>query len=162
MPPASSDPPSSWEGSPTSTADRTPHWSLTNYLRSDPAYYQYQFYDSVRVAVKKGDLRVLEWLMGHFSGCQVSVSIVGAAAEEGRLDVLQLLASTMQLLEALILQVLSRRGEWIAEVTTPCQLELWAVNVGLGTWCSGGRQHSEGCAYEALRRCALSLRQGPS
>ncbi|EGZ05471.1 hypothetical protein PHYSODRAFT_533919 [Phytophthora sojae] len=80
-----------WERSPVSTADRPSRWSLTNYLRSDPHYYQYQFRESMVAATKQGDLRVIQWLMERFSVCQVPVSVVEIAAKRGRLDILQFL-----------------------------------------------------------------------
>ncbi|EGZ05500.1 hypothetical protein PHYSODRAFT_342317 [Phytophthora sojae] len=80
-----------WGCSSISTTGRSPHWSLTNYLRSNPNYYQYQFHESMLAAAGKGDLRVIKWLMKHFSGCEVPVTVVEIAAERGRLDILQFL-----------------------------------------------------------------------
>lgn len=44
-----------WESSCTSAAERTSSWSLTNYLRSDVHYYEWQFERVLENAVANGD-----------------------------------------------------------------------------------------------------------
>ncbi|KAG7386575.1 DNA excision repair protein ERCC-6 [Phytophthora pseudosyringae] len=80
-----------WASSCISVADRQPQWTLTNYMRSDPHYYRYQFSKSVEIAAARGDLVVLEWLFAHFSGCEVPTSVVDAAVRKGHLPAVQFL-----------------------------------------------------------------------
>ncbi|RLN98927.1 hypothetical protein BBJ28_00014959 [Nothophytophthora sp. Chile5] len=80
-----------WASSCVSSADRTPGWSLTNFLRSDPHYYQWAFAQSMNAAAKEGDLRVVQWLFAHFSGCVADLDTVRIAAGEGHLEILQFL-----------------------------------------------------------------------
>ncbi|ETL79021.1 hypothetical protein L917_20265 [Phytophthora nicotianae] len=80
-----------WISSCTSVADRVPHWTLTNYLRSDRYYYHYQFTKSLEVAANRGDLEVVKWLVVHFSGCEAPASVVGAAVIKGHLSVVKYL-----------------------------------------------------------------------
>ncbi|KAG6949576.1 hypothetical protein JG688_00014568 [Phytophthora aleatoria] len=78
-----------WVSSCTSTADSVLHWTLANYLRSDPHYYHYQFSKSLEMAAGRGDLEVVKWLFAHFSGCKAPASVVGAAVKKGHLVVVQ-------------------------------------------------------------------------
>jgi len=80
-----------WEASCTRASERTPWWSLTNFLRSEPHYYRYQFAESMTVAAERGDVAVVAWLLGHFQGCVVPGEAVGRAADNGHLSVLKLL-----------------------------------------------------------------------
>ncbi|KAF4037437.1 hypothetical protein GN244_ATG10480 [Phytophthora infestans] len=80
-----------WASSCTSEADRVAQWTLTNYLRSDPRYYRYQFSQSMDTAAGRGELEVVRWLFSHFSGCEAPVGVVGAAVKAGHLSVVQLL-----------------------------------------------------------------------
>ncbi|EGZ05475.1 hypothetical protein PHYSODRAFT_307736 [Phytophthora sojae] len=45
----------------------------------------------LRIGIGGCDLRVLEWLLEHFSGCEVPVWVVEKATEQGRMDILRLL-----------------------------------------------------------------------
>jgi hypothetical protein len=80
-----------WAASCTTVEDRTPEWSLTNYLRSDPHYYRWQFAKSLYAAAERGDLEIVEWLFAHFSGCKAPVEVVNVAAWRGNLRVLRFL-----------------------------------------------------------------------
>jgi hypothetical protein len=62
-----------------------------NFLRSDPHYCGYQFSKSIDLAVGRGDLATVEWLLAHFSGCTVSEDLVAIAAERGDLATLKFL-----------------------------------------------------------------------
>ncbi|KAG3019050.1 hypothetical protein PC120_g10088 [Phytophthora cactorum] len=78
----------------TSVAARVPHWTLTNYLRSDIHYYRYQFSLSLDTVASRGYLEAVKWLFTHAN----PVSVVGAAVEMGHLSVVQYLWT--QVLEA--------------------------------------------------------------
>jgi hypothetical protein len=80
-----------WAASCTTVEARTPEWSLTNYLRSDPHYYRWQFAKSLYAAAERGDLEIVEWLFAHFSGCKAPVEVVNVAAWRGNLRVLRFL-----------------------------------------------------------------------
>ncbi|EGZ05505.1 hypothetical protein PHYSODRAFT_342321 [Phytophthora sojae] len=58
-----------WEASCTREADRTPGWSLANFLRSDQHYLKWQFAKALEAAATRGDLRMVEWIFAHFPGC---------------------------------------------------------------------------------------------
>ncbi|KAG2772421.1 hypothetical protein PC129_g19013 [Phytophthora cactorum] len=83
-----------WVSSSTSVAARVPHWTLTNYLRSDIHYYRYQFSLSLDTVASRGYLEAVKWLFTHAN----PVSVVGAAVEMGHLSVVQYLWT--QVLEA--------------------------------------------------------------
>jgi len=72
-----------WAASCTTVEGRTPGWSLTNYLRSDPHYYRWQFAKSLYAAAERGDLEIVEWLFAHFSGCEAPVGVVMLLRGEG-------------------------------------------------------------------------------
>ncbi|RLN93097.1 hypothetical protein BBJ28_00026674, partial [Nothophytophthora sp. Chile5] len=80
-----------WANSCVSSADRTPGWSLTNFLRSDRYYYRYAFSKALEEAARLGLLQVVEWLFTHFSGVEAEVEVVEAAANAGHLHILQYL-----------------------------------------------------------------------
>ncbi|KAE8882121.1 hypothetical protein PF005_g12598 [Phytophthora fragariae] len=80
-----------WSLSCTSEARRAASWRLTDYLRSEPHYYHWQFWKATKVAAERGDLALVSWLVAHFSSCTVSVEVVEAAAKNGHLGVLQFL-----------------------------------------------------------------------
>ncbi|KAG3098066.1 hypothetical protein PI125_g15481 [Phytophthora idaei] len=74
-----------WSLSCTSVALRTQRWSLINYLRSEPHYYQWQFWKSMRIAAEVGDVEVVKWIFSHFSSCVVPIEMVDIAAKNGHL-----------------------------------------------------------------------------
>ncbi|GMF25289.1 unnamed protein product [Phytophthora lilii] len=80
-----------WVSSCTRVEDRSPWWSLTNFLRSDPDYYREQFSEALGVAAGRGDLEVVEWLLAHFEGCKVPSWVVLGAARGGHLRILRVL-----------------------------------------------------------------------
>ncbi|GMF26307.1 unnamed protein product [Phytophthora lilii] len=80
-----------WAASCTSAESRTPGWSLMNFLRSDPDYYRWQFSKSLQEAAERGDLKIAKWLFTHFSGCEASRDVVGAAVSRGHLHILRFL-----------------------------------------------------------------------
>ncbi|KAE9020737.1 hypothetical protein PR001_g13526 [Phytophthora rubi] len=80
-----------WSLSCTSEAGRAAGWRLSDYLRSEPHYYHWQFWKATKVAAERGDLALVSWLVAHFSSCTVSVEVVEAAAKNGHLGVLQFL-----------------------------------------------------------------------
>ncbi|KAK1930026.1 putative ankyrin repeat protein [Phytophthora citrophthora] len=80
-----------WDASCTSVDARSPTWTLTNYLRSDPHYYRWQFAEAMKVAVQRADLQVVKWLFAHFSWCVVPIAAVELAAAKGDLDILKFL-----------------------------------------------------------------------
>ncbi|RLN69842.1 hypothetical protein BBJ28_00014792, partial [Nothophytophthora sp. Chile5] len=80
-----------WENSCVSSFDRTPGWSLLNFLRSDRYYYRYAFSKALEEAARLGLLHVVEWLFAHFSGVEAEVEVVEAAANAGHLHILQYL-----------------------------------------------------------------------
>jgi hypothetical protein len=80
-----------WTTSCATAEARTPGWSLTNYLRSDPHYYRWQFAQSLHEAAERGDLEIAEWLFAHFSGCEAPAEVVDTAVDQGNLRVLRFL-----------------------------------------------------------------------
>ncbi|KAG7380803.1 hypothetical protein PHYPSEUDO_006763 [Phytophthora pseudosyringae] len=80
-----------WACSPTTEANRTSRWTLSNYLRSEPNYHRYQFYEGIQVAARKGDVHMVKWFFDHFRGCEVPSEAVAAAAHKGHLPVLKFL-----------------------------------------------------------------------
>ncbi|RLN95847.1 hypothetical protein BBJ28_00020422, partial [Nothophytophthora sp. Chile5] len=80
-----------WANSCVSSADRTPGWSLLNFLRSDRYYYRYAFSKALEEAARLGLLHVMEWLFAHFSGVEAEVEVAEAAANAGHLHILQFL-----------------------------------------------------------------------
>ncbi|GMF12523.1 unnamed protein product [Phytophthora lilii] len=72
-------------------ADRGAAWSLCNYLRSEVHYYQFQFSKSLRAAVTRGELEIVQWVLEHFSACTAGEEVVEQAARCGRLEILQYL-----------------------------------------------------------------------
>jgi hypothetical protein len=80
-----------WAASCTRAEDRRPGWSLTNYLRSDPHYYRWQFVKSLYEAAGRGDLAVVEWLFAHFAGVEAPEDVVLNAARFGHLRVFRFL-----------------------------------------------------------------------
>ncbi|KAE9115371.1 hypothetical protein PF010_g9352 [Phytophthora fragariae] len=77
-----------WDASCTRAVDRTPGWSLTNFLRSDPHYHNWQFAKSLEAAASRGDVRMMEWIFAHFSGCEAPEAVAERAKENGYLRVL--------------------------------------------------------------------------
>ncbi|KAG6973413.1 hypothetical protein JG688_00003553 [Phytophthora aleatoria] len=69
--------------------DRTPGWSLTNYLRSELFYHQWQFREGLQIAARSGDVGMVKWFFDHFSGLEVPSAVVTAATGNGHLLVLQ-------------------------------------------------------------------------
>ncbi|GMF17105.1 unnamed protein product [Phytophthora fragariaefolia] len=80
-----------WESSSSEGSESGASWSLSQFLRTDVHYYRFQFSKSLRAAAARGDLDVVQWLLGHFSGCTADVEVVEEAARCGRRDVLELL-----------------------------------------------------------------------
>ncbi|KAG1687477.1 hypothetical protein DVH05_005168 [Phytophthora capsici] len=80
-----------WSSSCVSSASRPSGWTLTNFLRSEPQYYQWQFWKITIVAVELGDLKLMQWIFSHFKGCVVPVKAVENAAKDGHLELLQFL-----------------------------------------------------------------------
>jgi hypothetical protein len=80
-----------WTASCTTVKARTPGWSLTNYLRADPHYYRWQFAKSLYAAAERGDLEIVEWLFAHFSGCEAPLEVVRIAERRGNVRVLRFL-----------------------------------------------------------------------
>ncbi|KAG2772419.1 hypothetical protein PC116_g6024 [Phytophthora cactorum] len=78
-----------WDSSTTSASGRTPGWTLCNYLRSEDHYYQWQFHKTTQVAAARGDVKIMEWLFTHFSGCEVPSEAVTKAAGNGHLSILE-------------------------------------------------------------------------
>ncbi|KAG3098072.1 hypothetical protein PI124_g16136 [Phytophthora idaei] len=85
-----------WGSNCTSVGDRTPGWSLTNYLRSEPFYHQWQFREGLQIAARSGDVGMVKWFFDHFSGLEVPSAVVTAAAGNGHLLVLQFLLENDQ------------------------------------------------------------------
>ncbi|RLN86518.1 hypothetical protein BBJ28_00011902 [Nothophytophthora sp. Chile5] len=90
-----------WEASltPGDAGDvaSTKKWSLRQLLRSDRHYYRHQFTKSLEQAARRGDVRIVQWLFAHFSGCLAEVEVVEvveAAAAGGHLDILEFLWAT--------------------------------------------------------------------
>ncbi|ETO62029.1 hypothetical protein F444_20026 [Phytophthora nicotianae P1976] len=79
-----------WESSCTSAEDRSSSWTLCNYLRSDTHYVQWQFAEALEVAGTRNDVTVVEWLLEHNNGSQISEYIVDAVVAKGHLDVLKI------------------------------------------------------------------------
>lgn len=73
-----------WESSCTTEVDRKPNWTLTNYLRSEIRYGEWQFNEPMVVAAQRGNLAILQWLLDHYSECSVDKTVVEAAAQAGR------------------------------------------------------------------------------
>jgi hypothetical protein len=80
-----------WSSSCTSAADRSPGWSLTNFLRSERHYQRFQFVEAAKVAARRGDLPVLQWLHTRFPNCEGLPSVIYEAAVGGHLEVVQFL-----------------------------------------------------------------------
>ncbi|EGZ05535.1 hypothetical protein PHYSODRAFT_533827, partial [Phytophthora sojae] len=80
-----------WDSSCTSTATRSPSWSLYNYLRSDPDYYRWEFAMATEVTAKRGDVAMMKWLLTHFQDCEVPIETVEQAVRKGHVAILQLL-----------------------------------------------------------------------
>ncbi|KAG1695063.1 hypothetical protein DVH05_020990 [Phytophthora capsici] len=80
-----------WDASCTSVDARRSTWTLTNYLRSDPHYYRWQFAEAMKVAVQYGNFEVVKWLFAHFSWCVVPIAVVESAVSKGNLDILKFL-----------------------------------------------------------------------
>lgn len=80
-----------WDSSCASVEDRVPRWTLTNYLRSEPYYYSYQFSMALSEAAGQGNLDIVKWLFRHFSSCKAHDSVAYTAAKNGHLHVLQFL-----------------------------------------------------------------------
>ncbi|GMF45375.1 unnamed protein product [Phytophthora fragariaefolia] len=80
-----------WGSSAVGKSKRTSSWTLSNFLRSEPLYYQWQFQKATVTAAGPGDLGALKWLFTHFSGCVVPVLAVEEAACDGHLAVLEFL-----------------------------------------------------------------------
>ncbi|KAL4168961.1 hypothetical protein KRP22_009890 [Phytophthora ramorum] len=86
-----------WTSSCTSDGTRSPHWSLSNFLRSDKFYHRWQFAAALKVAVEKEDVALLKWVFSHFQSCVVTPDLVDLVAEQGNISVLQfLLANASQ------------------------------------------------------------------
>ncbi|TDH71772.1 hypothetical protein CCR75_005233 [Bremia lactucae] len=77
-----------WSISCTTPSKRLRGWSLTDYLRSDANYHNWQFSKSLYVAVSRDDLTMVKWLFAHFSGCEASERAVDVAMSKGYLKVL--------------------------------------------------------------------------
>ncbi|GMF25285.1 unnamed protein product [Phytophthora lilii] len=82
-----------WASSCTRIEDRAPWWSLTNYLRSDPHFYRWEFSNSLDVAIHRGDVAVIQWLLAHGAGSArtPTSALIMKAAKGGHLRVLQAL-----------------------------------------------------------------------
>lgn len=80
-----------WDASCTSVEERSPSWTLINYLRSDPCYYRWQFAEAMNAAISCNNLRIVEWLWTHFSWCVVPARAIKLAASQGCLDILKFL-----------------------------------------------------------------------
>ncbi|KAG1703745.1 hypothetical protein DVH05_006760 [Phytophthora capsici] len=79
-----------WQNSDPETEKGT-SWSLCQYLRTDIHYYRFQFTKSLRMAVKRGDLDIVKWILERFSGCTAGEEVVEEAALGGRMEILQYL-----------------------------------------------------------------------
>ncbi|KAL3657625.1 hypothetical protein V7S43_017428 [Phytophthora oleae] len=80
-----------WSCSCVSSASRATGWTLANYLRSEPQYYQWQFWKITQVAADLGDVKLMQWIFAHFKGCVVPVKVVEKAAEHGHFELLHFL-----------------------------------------------------------------------
>ncbi|POM78987.1 Hypothetical protein PHPALM_3418 [Phytophthora palmivora] len=80
-----------WGSSCTCMSERTCGWSLHNFLRSDELYNHWEFTESMRIAVSRGNLETVDWLTRHFSGCEVELEVVELAAGKGQLEMLKYL-----------------------------------------------------------------------
>lgn len=58
-------------------------------MRSEPLYYQWQFHKATQIAAARGDVKTLEWLFSHFTGCEVPSEAVTKAAAGGHIPVLE-------------------------------------------------------------------------
>ncbi|GMF65261.1 unnamed protein product [Phytophthora lilii] len=66
-------------------------FSRRKYLRTNVHYNRYQYRFGMENAVgEKVDMDVVRWLFNHFYGCLVSGFVVGQAAQNGNLELLQL------------------------------------------------------------------------
>ncbi|OWZ22726.1 hypothetical protein PHMEG_0002521 [Phytophthora megakarya] len=77
-----------WQNSDPKAVNGT-GWSLCRHLRADIHYYRFQFTKSLRAAVESGDLKIVNWVLEHFSGCVAEQDVVEEAASCGRLDILK-------------------------------------------------------------------------
>lgn len=80
-----------WEASCTSMDTRSVGWSLSNFLRSEPHYYHWEFIVSLLVAANRGNLEVVQWLFDHFSGCEAPADAFEEAAVNDHLPVVKFL-----------------------------------------------------------------------
>ncbi|KAF1795001.1 Ankyrin repeat-containing domain [Phytophthora cactorum] len=81
-----------WKSSCASIEERSSGWSLTNFLRSDPHYYQWVFTKSLEEIIScGGDMRLVQWIYEHFPGCEVPKNVVETVARTGYLEFLQFL-----------------------------------------------------------------------
>ncbi|KAE8890580.1 hypothetical protein PF002_g16035 [Phytophthora fragariae] len=69
------------------------YWSVAKLLHRESCYYRWQFSQCLVEAVKRGDLRMVQWILNHFSDCPVAPEVVEEAARGGHLWALQLLES---------------------------------------------------------------------
>ncbi|ETK95449.1 hypothetical protein L915_01621 [Phytophthora nicotianae] len=77
-----------WSTCCTTSSTRRSGWSLSNYLRSDSNYHNWQFSKSLEVAAGRGDLPMVKWLLAHFSGCEAPESVCSTAQEKGYVHIL--------------------------------------------------------------------------
>ncbi|GMF36621.1 unnamed protein product [Phytophthora lilii] len=80
-----------WSASCTRAESRKPGWTITNFLRFDPHYYQWQFSQCLAESVRRGDPEIVNWLFAHFSGCEATADVVELAADGGHLHILRIL-----------------------------------------------------------------------
>lgn len=65
-------------------------WSLSTFLHTDRHYLQFQFRQSLMLAIKLQHSGTIEWLLKHCTDCVVPVEVVQEAAKVGDLSTLKL------------------------------------------------------------------------
>ncbi|KAG6955206.1 hypothetical protein JG688_00011981 [Phytophthora aleatoria] len=136
-----------WESSCASIEERSSGWSLTNFLRSDPHYYQWVFTKSLEEIIScGGDMRLVQWIYDHFPGCEVPKNVVETVARTGYLEFLQFLWDQQDKIkvdwsgEALKKAVEAGHREvstWLGCSRTGMTLSRWHAVVDIWMLCSG-------------------------
>ncbi|OWY92058.1 hypothetical protein PHMEG_00039090 [Phytophthora megakarya] len=67
-------------------------WTVAKLLQSEKDYYKWEFSLALVQAIRRADVKMVQWILTHFSNCLVEKEVVEEAAKGGHLWVLQLLA----------------------------------------------------------------------